>query len=99
MRTLIANLRLVFDFSLEDVAQATHLDQKIIQKMEEGGLSPSRSLSDFYANTLSINKHIFEIFLLGTPRKVPFFDGVRSGVKKSVNSYLTLAIWMESFGK
>lgn len=99
MRTLVANLRLIFNFSLDDVSQATQLDRKIVQKMEDGGISPSRSLSDFYADSLNINKRVFEIFLIGTSRKVPFFDGVRRGVAKSVNSYLTLALWMESFGK
>ena len=99
MKTLVANLRLILDFSLDDVAQATRLERKVVQKMEDGGLAPSRSLSDFYANALNIDKRVFEILLLGPPRKVPFFEGVRCGIEKAVNSYLTLALWMESFGK
>tara|TARA_Y100000815_G_C13265379_1_gene470904 strand:- start:748 stop:1065 length:318 start_codon:yes stop_codon:yes gene_type:complete len=93
---MLKNLRLALEVSKSEVQASTLIAPERLRLIEDGAVSVPHTLSDFYASRLKIDKGLMRVLLLGSERKVPFFEGVRAFALKFLNGYLKLSLWMSA---
>ncbi|MAO13480.1 hypothetical protein [Marinobacter sp.] len=91
---IMKNLRLALDVSKNDVQASTQITPERLSLIEEGQIVVPQALSDFYALYLGIDKGLMSTLLIGSDRRVPFFDNFRIFALKLLNGYLRLSLRM-----
>ena len=92
--TVFQTLRESLNISIEHFAARSNLCVSDLIKIEQGLKEPTESFVIAYANLLHINKFIVRILLVGTKKRLPFFEKLRNSFLKFLNGYLKAAIWM-----
>ncbi|MBK1886091.1 MULTISPECIES: hypothetical protein [Marinobacter] len=90
-------LRLALEIDQREVQVRTQLTFETLCLIESGCLGVPLALSDYYASKLSIDKRLMRILLVGSERRVPFFETIRTFFLKMFNGYLKLSLWMSAF--
>jgi len=96
---VLQNLRKTLGLTVQEIALKSGLSVSELVEMETGGMSPSRRVIEEYADILNVKPDLLRVFLVGTDRKVPGFNTLRSVALQILNGYLALSLWMMAFNE
>lgn len=90
-------LRLALDIDQKEVQVSTQITSERLFLIENGSSVVPLVLSDYYATKLRIEKKLMRTLLVGSERRVPFFETIRTFFLKILNGYLKFSLWMSAF--